>query len=36
MPEGTVKSHLHRGRNRMRKLFEQRGTVSARLEEVAL
>jgi len=23
MPEGTVKSHLHRGRRRMRRYFEQ-------------
>ena len=23
MPEGTVKSHLHRGRRRMRKYFEE-------------
>lgn len=34
MPEGTVKSHLHRGRNRMRQVIEQRSGLSERLAEV--
>ncbi len=35
MPEGTVKSHLHRGRRRMRAFFEQaEGKVKASVESV--
>lgn len=33
-PEGTVKSHLHRGRRRMREVLESRVTVMPRLMEV--
>ena len=33
MPEGTVKSHLHRGRRRMRVLLERDVTVAARMGE---
>jgi RNA polymerase sigma-70 factor (ECF subfamily) len=34
MPEGTVKSHLHRGRRRMRRLILESRTMSRRAEEV--
>lgn len=34
MPEGTVKSHLHRGRRRLRQIFQDQKKVGARLEEV--
>lgn len=34
MPEGTVKSHLHRGRRRLRQVFQDQKKVGARLEEV--
>lgn len=34
MPEGTVKSHLHRGRMRMRSALEQHATYRAHVEEV--
>jgi RNA polymerase sigma-70 factor (ECF subfamily) len=30
MPEGTIKSHLHRGRRKMRKYFEQHATGCVR------
>jgi RNA polymerase sigma-70 factor, ECF subfamily len=33
MPEGTVKSHLHRGRRKMRVLLERDETVAARMGE---
>jgi len=33
MPEGTVKSHLHRGRRKMRVLLERDDTVAARMGE---
>ena len=34
MPEGTVKSHLHRARKRMKKYIEEDATLNARAEEV--
>lgn len=34
MPEGTVKSHLHRGRRRLRTVFQVRKRLEARVEEV--
>lgn len=34
MPEGTVKSHLHRARKRMRRLIESSQTLSRHVEEV--
>lgn len=34
MPEGTVKSHLHRGRKRLRAYLEASQTSSRRIEEV--
>ncbi len=34
MPEGTVKSHLHRGRRKMRALFEADKTLSEQVAEV--
>lgn len=34
MPEGTVKSHLHRGRKRLRALLEASERTSRRIEEV--
>jgi len=34
MPEGTVKSHLHRGRKKLRVLLEQHEKIAARVEEV--
>ncbi len=34
MPEGTVKSHLHRARKRMRRLIESNQTMNRRVEEV--
>lgn len=36
MPEGTVKSHLHRGRKRLRVLFKDQTTLAKQLEGVAL
>lgn len=33
MPEGTVKSHLHRGRRKMRGLLERRESVARRVGE---
>jgi RNA polymerase sigma-70 factor (ECF subfamily) len=36
MPEGTVKSHLHRGRKKLRVLLEQHDKIAARVEEVWL
>lgn len=30
MPEGTIKSHLHRGRKKMRRLFEQHESAAVR------
>jgi len=33
MPEGTVKSHLHRGRKRLREVLEEMNTPAARFEE---
>lgn len=36
MPEGTVKSHLHRGRRRMKALLEEREAYAERLAEVTL
>ncbi len=35
MPEGTVKSHLHRGRRRMRKYFEENQVVGIDLTQYA-
>ena len=35
MPEGTIKSHLHRGRKRLRVLFKEQSTLAQRLEGVA-
>ena len=35
MPEGTVKSHLHRGRRRMRKYFEEHQVVGIDLTQYA-
>jgi RNA polymerase sigma-70 factor (ECF subfamily) len=34
MPEGTVKSHLHRGRKRLRAMLEASERTSRRIEEV--
>ncbi|MEA5614564.1 RNA polymerase sigma factor [Nodularia spumigena] len=34
MPEGTVKSHLHRGRRRLRQVFQDKKKLGARVEEV--
>ena len=34
MPEGTVKSHLHRARGRMRRLIESSRTMHRRVQEV--
>ena len=34
MPEGTVKSHLHRGRQKMRRALEQHETHQPRISEV--
>jgi len=34
MPEGTVKSHLHRGRQRMKAALEQHAVHSAHIQEV--
>lgn len=34
MPEGTVKSHLHRARKRMRKIIESSSIMSQRAQEV--
>lgn len=34
MPEGTVKSHLHRGRRRMREILTQAGSPMLLIEEV--
>jgi len=34
MPEGTIKSHLHRARNRMKGLIQASGTMSRHAEEV--
>lgn len=34
MPEGTVKSHLHRGRRRLRQVFQSKKKLEARIEEV--
>ena len=34
MPEGTVKSHLHRARKRMKRLILESRTLAARAEEV--
>lgn len=34
MPEGTVKSHLHRGRRRLRQVFQEQKNLGARIEEV--
>lgn len=36
MPEGTVKSHLHRGRKRLRVLFKDQTNLAQQLEGVAL
>jgi RNA polymerase sigma-70 factor (ECF subfamily) len=33
MPEGTVKSHLHRARKRMKKVIESSGMMSRQAEE---
>jgi len=34
MPEGTVKSHLHRGRHRLRLLFKQHSALSEQFAEM--
>ncbi len=34
MPEGTIKSHLHRGRRRMRELLDQHETHARHVDEV--
>ena len=34
MPQGTVKSHLHRGRNRMRRFIEANRAMHRQVEEV--
>jgi RNA polymerase sigma-70 factor (ECF subfamily) len=34
MPQGTVKSHLHRGRNRMRRFLEANRSMHRQVEEV--
>ena len=34
MPEGTVKSHLHRGRKRLRKVLDERESAARRAGEV--
>ena len=34
MPQGTVKSHLHRGRNRMRRFIETNRSMYRQVEEV--
>ena len=36
MPEGTIKSHLHRGRKRLREAIARRPESAQRLEEVEL
>jgi RNA polymerase sigma-70 factor (ECF subfamily) len=36
MPEGTIKSHLHRGRKRLRVLFKDQSALAKKLEGVAL
>ena len=33
MPEGTIKSHLHRGRRKMRFLLERKESVARRVGE---
>ena len=35
MPEGTIKSHLHRGRKRLRVLFKDQATLAKQLAGVA-
>jgi RNA polymerase sigma-70 factor (ECF subfamily) len=35
MPEGTIKSHLHRGRKRLRVLFKDQSVLAQKLEGVA-
>ncbi len=35
MPEGTIKSHLHRGRKRLRVLFKDQSVLASKLEGVA-
>ncbi len=35
MPEGTIKSHLHRGRKRLRVLFKDQSTLARQLDGVA-
>ena len=34
MPEGTIKSHLHRARKRMKKVIQASGTMNRQAEEV--
>jgi len=34
MPEGTIKSHLHRARKRMKKVIQSSGLMSRQVEEV--